>query len=1007
MNNNTPTTTTPKQRRPTTSTLVVSSPVTGNSVIDSMDLDELMARRDLMSNPLMSKAYNQRRRALAHEHARTRTDQIIAVRQKRQLARRAQKAAARGAIVSESEIGEMQQAGDNNDVNQNVQDHSGESVKKVSVGVTPSVNDNGMFDAYTLARFLERPVSIYDTTFAIGVDHNVAIRPWDLWSLNPSVRGKLSNFAYFRGTLHLKLAFSGTPFHYGRMMLSYQPFSDGNNILEGYDNMLAATAPGSDALPCYKTYLSQAPGIHYIDVKANEPVELTLPFFAPKEQLRLYNNTTTVITNADSYQDFEAMGELRIVSLNQIQIANEDFDSAVSLNVYAWCTDVQLTIPTGTDMDITAESLVHEAKSRNRKHAKRAAAKVETLAEDIEEDLESEGEDEEEASSRRWSSVKEQRPMYDSSKSFGERFSAQMEKAGEYTEPGPVSKVAGAVSDIGNALSDVPVIGKFARATAQVGGWIGKAANWFGLSKPPILEKAMFVKNNPYQNGSVFAAHETTYKLTCDPKQELSIDQTLGGAGSDDCMAIKHISSRETYLTTFTWSSSDVAMQDNLWSGNVTPAAAVRTTNFNGGKVVQPTSLYFAVMPFSFWRGTITYRFEFVTSKFHRGKALIKFDPNGSQQALIDTGDSKLNQQTSIIVDLQTTQNVEFSVEWNNSRAWCMVPYVSAVSDFMDTYGQTTDPLDNTMSLGFITVRPLNELVQPTDLSTVPVNVYIRCDDLEVAAPSTFSLDGQTRDFIISESLVAESGVASKSEEESTNDTLVKTGASHKNAHLMHFGERIESFRACLKRYVGAYAHEVTTGAAGPTLLTFRGNVYPQLANPVGSGLVSKAIETNLFSYLRLAYVGMRGGMRYRTRYFNQREDHYLNYYVTARRDEMSDYQNLNNSLSSSAVVSAADAKAAAASWTGTVVYHIASNGGVEFEIPYYSENVFQFSFDQQEGNGAFANNDIMVNYGNTWSVQYQIDNVTSDVVYGIVDSATAEDFTFLRYQGAPFYTTF
>lgn len=979
--------------------------ITGNSVIDAMDLDELIARKDLMANPLTNKAYNQRRKALAQEHAKKRSEEIMAIRAKRQRARRASKQATRGGVVSQSSVGEMEMAGDNNDVNQNVQDHSGEAVKHVSVGVTPSVNDNGMYDAYTLAKFLERPVSIYDATFAPNTDHNVAIKPWDLWSLNPSVRGKLSNFAYFRGTLHLKLAFSGTPFHYGRMMLSYQPFSAANNTLEAYDELLAATAPGADALEPYKCYLSQAPGIHYIDVKANEPVELTLPFFAPKEQLRLYNNTSTVITNAVSYQDFEAMGELRIVSLNQIQIANEDFDSAVSLNVYAWCTDVTMTIPTGTDIDITAEALVHEGKSRNRKHAQRTAAKIENLAEDVEEDLESD--DEETARGKRWSSVKEERPMYDSSKSFGQRFSQQMEKAGEYTEPGPVSKVAGAVSDIGNALSDVPVIGGFARATAQVGGWIGKAANWFGLSKPVILDKAMFVKNNPYQNGASFATPETTYKLTCDPKQELTIDQTLGGAGSDDCMAIKHIASRETYLTSFEWTSSDVAMQDNLWSGNVTLAAATRTANFNSGKVLQPTSMFFAAMPFDFWRGTITYRFEFVTSKFHRGKALIKFDPNGSQQALIDTSDSKLNQQTSIIVDLQTTQNVEFSVEWNNSRAWCKVPLFSGTSNYMDTNNQTTDPLGNQFSLGFITVRPLNELVQPTDLSTVPVNVYVRCDDLEVATPTTIALNGFGRQYTVSESLVSESGVADKGEEESTKDTLVSTGASHSKAHLMHMGERIESFRACLKRYTGAYTYEGVASGAGPTLLTFQGNVYPQLANPYNANRVTKTLETNLFSYLRLAYIGMRGGMRYRTRYVNQREDHYLNYYVKAQRTELGPYDNSDNALSVLSITTQSLAKFCAATWNGSVIYHLASNGGVELECPYYSENVFQFAFDKQEGTTAFASSDVMVDYSGLWQVQYQIDNAASDTIYGIVDSATAEDFTFLRYQGAPFYTNF
>lgn len=981
------------------------SAVTGNPLIDSMDLDELVVRRDLSTTVDTAAAYSQRLKALAHEQAVQRTNYIMATRKKKADARSKRNHPVHTNIVTESEIAEMQSGGNLNEKQENVQDHSGESSKHITVGKTQAVNDNGLDDQYSLAKFLSRPVSIYDTTFASGTEYNISIKPWDLWSLQPSVRAKLSNYAYFKGTLKVKLSFSGTPFHYGRFMLSYQPFIEANDVITSYDSMLAATTPGSDALEPYKCYMSQAPGVTYVDVKENEPIIMELPFFAPKEQLRLFNNTTTVITNATSYQDFEAMGTLRIISLNQVQIANEDFDSAVSLNVYAWCEDVTLTIPTGTDIDVTAESdIVTEGKSRNRKHAKKTAAKIENLAEDLESDLESDDDPEESVRRKNWSKSQEGRAIYDSSKSWGDRIGQQMEGAGEYTEPGPMTQIASAVSNVGDSLKDIPYIGGFAKATSYAAGLAGKALGFFGLSKPVILDKTMFVKNMPYVNGATFAGHETTYKLSCDPKQELTIDQSLGGHDDQDCMAINHISSRESYLTSFTWSSSDTAMQTNLWQGCVSPTLFTRTAAFNGGKIIQPTAMAFAAAPFGYWRGTIKFRFEFVCSKFHRGKVLIKYEPNVSQAALIDTGDTKLNQQTSIIVDLQQTQDVCMDIEWNNSRAWCILPTMGPTEDLAVTNNQSCTPegYDNTYMLGYVTVRPLNELVQPTDLSTVPVNVYVSCDDLMVAAPSVENIDFN-KNFTVTQSQIVTEGEVDN--EDVTHDTLIVTGASHDKAALMHFGEKIVSFRAALKRYAGVGYFENSVPATGDLFtLKFKGSLYPRSCSAPGRADRTDSFQKTVYNWLRFAYVGVRGGMRYRVRYIDTRESDRSHYYVTARRAGYASYATTLDGMDIAAI-SSSTKEDIGASWQGSTLYHLMSNGGVEFEVPYYSENVFQFSYSDDEG-ANYSSNDVSVDFVNLWNCNYTVDGINNDSIYGYVDAATAEDFTFLRFQGAPFVST-
>jgi hypothetical protein len=931
--------------------------ITGNMEIDSYNLEELLLRRDRFTSRRTRAAYTKRVSVLTKLHDQKVTDTLLKRRKIVRQARAERNARARGKagdLVTESEIGEMEVAGTVDMVQQNVQDHVGETPKEVSQGEEAAINDNGLEQDFPLKDFLERPVSIYDSTYAVGTEYDISIRPWDLWSKDPTVRAKLSNFAYFRGNMHLRISMSGTPFHYGKFMFSYQPWDEANENLTYYDIALGATLPGALALGCYKGYLSQAPGIAYIDVKENEPLDMCLPFFAPKPQLRLYNDATTVITNATSYDDLSAMGQLRIVSLNSVKVANEDFDSAVSINIYAWCTDIELTVPTSTDIDITAES----------KTVKRA---------------------------------KLGGPSHNSKKNKSGKT-----KSDEYQSAGPLETVATAVSNFGTALSDIPVIGGFATATAKAAAIAAQGFALFGLSKPVVLEKPVFVKNNPYANGAVFAGTDLTYKLTADPKQELTIDQTLGGTSPEDCMAIKHLASRESYLTTFTWSQSDVAMQDDLFRTAVTPNLWIESGGWSSQNIIQPTACCFAVEPFSAWRGTMKFRFEFICSKFHRGKVLIQYEPNISQRTLINTGSSRLNQQSTVIVDLQETQNVELDIEWNNSRAWCRRELsASGIYEYDSPEGPFDPPDNNSYYMGYITIRPLNELVQPTDLATVPVNVFVSCPDLEVAEPVPDAL-GVSRSFTVTESLVTESAVVNG--DPVTSDVLLPTGATHDKAHLMNYGEKIESFRAAMKRYTTIDAYiETFSGLTGSNVLRIFGNLYPTIPRPYGGVVGNDSNEETLWNYLRYAYVGMRGGIRYRVRYMSNKNDNRIHEHVRCTRTESVPFAAngngivVNNLANINQVYNRLGMK-----WEGSVLYHMSSNGGVEFELPYYSVNTFEFANNIAQGTGVYQN-DIMVNETVQWDTVFPIDNANGTALAS-VDMATAEDFTFLRFQGAPFH---
>jgi len=83
----------------------------------------------------------------------------------------------------------------------------------------------------------------------------------------------------------------------------------------------------------------------------------------------------------------------------------------------------------------------------------------------------------------------------------------------------------------------------------------------------------------------------------------------------------------------------------------------------------------------------------------------------------------------------------------------------------------------------------------------------------------------------------------------------------------------------------------------------------------------------------------------------------------------------------------------------GTAEFVPTTNGGVEVEIPFYTNNLFAFSgvqdpFPTNPGDG----------FGRrTYTIVY--DNQSAEAMGYTIETATAEDFSFMRWMGAPFFS--
>jgi len=172
-----------------------------------------------------------------------------------------------------------------------------------------------------LGAFLERPVKLSSQTWAVSNPLFYQLNPWEVFLNDPFVRTKIANYELLRGSMHIKVLISGTGFHYGRSLVSYNPHS-------AFDE-LAVTR---NFLDVDLVQASQKPHI-YINPSKNEGGEMSLPFFFPNNYLSLSKGEQSL------------MGELTVKSFSNLSHANGGNDP-VTVQIWGWMENVSLTMPT-------------------------------------------------------------------------------------------------------------------------------------------------------------------------------------------------------------------------------------------------------------------------------------------------------------------------------------------------------------------------------------------------------------------------------------------------------------------------------------------------------------------------------------------------------------------------------------------------------------------------------------------------------------------------------------
>jgi hypothetical protein len=579
-------------------------------------------------------------------------------------------------------------------------------------------------------------------------------------------------------------------------------------------------------------------------------------------------------------------------------------------------------------------------------------------------------------------------------------------QAGDEYGEGPISKPANVMAAVARKLGSAPMIGPYAMATSIAAGAVGNIARMFGFSRPRDI--SLMATRRVWQTGDLASTdrEDTCMTLGYTAKQEVTIDPRTVGLGSTDEMDMKYLMSKPTLFASFDWALG--ALVDvPIFSVKVTPMT-YRRDSYTGslpGYALMPTAM--CALPFHYWRGSMTYRFQIVASGYHKGRLLFVWEPNTAFQGVIPES----NVTYSKVVDIAQERDFAITIGWgSNKPALEIATAVQLGLPDMFSIGvpaTTTPGFDN----GTLTCYVLNPLVTSgSDTSSITILCHTSSDDMELWAPDgdrlkrlTYNPQGAPPPPLLEGQAghVGDvEGVVENAAEETAHLAPVGGDRIPKTFNTFTSGETVKSLRTLLKRYFLRRSIVATTDVQTGTYnsIKWTGTAYPYMPDvpfPGSSTGVFRGPFT-IHSLVAYCYAGWRGSFRIKLLpaligngnqwprasitvsrgTFVRMEDptylpHSRNQFGANNCDEIFDY-----------------------SFNGCQVSNEASGNVLDFEIPWYSNERF----------GPILPDPVARNM--SYEASLYVDNPTDAVrsVFGIYKEygAIGEDYNLFFFTGVP-----
>lgn len=309
----------------------------------------------------------------------------------------------------------------------------------------------------------------------------------------------------------------------------------------------------------------------------------------------------------------------------------------------------------------------------------------------------------------------------------------------EYDEAGgPVSAPAMGVAKVARALTNVPVIGRFAKATEMGATAIGGIAKLFGFTDVPNIQDVppMALLAAPHLATSQVSV--PFQPLTLNPKSQITIDPSVHGLAQEDELAIQNIVSKKCFFASTVWTTSNTVGTQLFnclinpstdWAGSISQGSPATVR----GYAIQHTPLSFVCQFFEHWRGDLIFTIKIIKSKFHSGRLRVTWDPMSGNGNVTPPANTVYN----TIIDLSDRDEYEVRIPWFYQLNYARI---RDVSDNIWNTGSslTVDPvLDN----GVLNISVLTTLAAPISSADVGILVYVHGgENFEVNNPTDLNV---------------------------------------------------------------------------------------------------------------------------------------------------------------------------------------------------------------------------------------------------------------------------
>lgn len=707
----------------------------------------------------------------------------------------------------------------------------------------PSLVDESYYENYkidsTLANFLSRPVLIRSYTWTEGTSiTTTGFNPWEDFLNNAVIKAKIEQYNFFNGTLKLKILINASPFYYGCLGFFYKPLQNWNT------GVVTPSFEGS------KVLFSQQPHV-WVYPQTSQGAEMKLPFFYHKNWLDITSLT-----------DVQNMGLIQLLSYTNLLNANSVVGSDCDIQIYAWAEDVHLCGPTRN----AALQSTNEKKKKSLGEASSVSRKNIPQKKTI----------------KSKSNLKEHQ-----SEQGGDKY----DHAGKISKPASaVARVAGSVGLVATGIAasnpENPIgwlaggIARASGAVSTVATVTSEVAEAFGYTNTPNIAGVQPYKSLPFHSMASSEISQPIEKLTFDPKNELLIDGKTTGIQDHEELNIDSFCRRESYLTTFTWTSADV-FDALLWGSRVTPNMMV-LGGIAPNRSINKTPMSLVNDLFRYWRGDIVFRFRFMATKYHRGRVRITWDPSDNLAPLTDTNTTNYN----VVLDINECPDVRLRIPYLQAQSW-----LKTDRSLQQNYGTGAGPVpNNDVDNGQLTVRVFTQQTSPIASADIPVIVSVYGEKMEFSnpmeAPQTYGFYNLQSADEIKEQYPEGIGSACMFEDSTTPPDL----------NLVTMGENIISLKQILRRHtLTEYIVDNADGVSRfrvfasernrlPLYYGFDPNGVFTANDQIGAGTSTFNFVLNTpFNYIGACFVACRGSVSWQ---FNAVSQHDIAHFRAHRLPE-------------------------------------------------------------------------------------------------------------------------